>query len=246
MYVLIPHFLTMSNFSTAMPRTISSPPVAGLAWGWCSAEPGADTAPGTRAKPSHARGAGPASPWGTTRGLPGAPGCTTPGTAEQALAPALWGAAPRRLPAPLSPVPEQIFPASGKSMSRALQCSGRSLVLCPHCPACGHQDPTPCAHCGETAQQHFTGPSRAWRGGSGGIAGGGAGPGCRRARVAPHQVTTAPPTLHRDPGSPEPCPAPPAAPEWHVGGLCAMGTGTQVGSVPREPSPAASAAGSQF
>ena len=44
MYVLIPHFLTISNFSTAMPRTTSSPPVAGLGWGWCSPEPGTDRA----------------------------------------------------------------------------------------------------------------------------------------------------------------------------------------------------------
>lgn len=45
LYVLIPHFLTMSNFSTAMPRTTSSPPTAGLGWGWCSPEPATDTAP---------------------------------------------------------------------------------------------------------------------------------------------------------------------------------------------------------
>jgi len=36
----------MSNFSTAMPRTTSSPPTAGLGWGWCSPAPGR-TQPGT-------------------------------------------------------------------------------------------------------------------------------------------------------------------------------------------------------
>lgn len=40
----MPHFLTMSNFSTAIPRTTSSPPTGGLGWGWCSPEPGTDSA----------------------------------------------------------------------------------------------------------------------------------------------------------------------------------------------------------